>query len=139
TAGWLMDDFIKRLEHHPERNKRFFWLSGVSDEYLEKIYDAATCLVTASVGEGFGLPLIESAQHGLPIIARDIPVFREVAGNCAQYFSGDSPDAIVVAVKTWLAKNASGQTPEVADMPWLTWEQSANQLKKVIFEDHWMT
>lgn len=138
-AGWLMDDFIKRLENHPERNNRFFWLSGVSDEYLEKIYDTATCLVTASVGEGFGLPLIESAQHGLPIIARDIPVFREVAGNCAQYFSGDTTDAIAVAVKTWLAKNAAGQTPKVADMPWLTWEQSANQLKKVIFEDDWMT
>ena len=138
-AGWLMDDFIQRLENHPERNNRFFWLSGVSDEYLEKIYDTSTCLVTASVGEGFGLPLIESAQHGLPIIARDIPVFREVAGNCAQYFSGDAPDAIVVTVKTWLAKNATGQTPKVADMPWLTWEQSANQLKKVIFEDNWMT
>ncbi len=138
-AGWLMDDFIKRLENHPERNNRFFWLSGVSDEYLEKIYDSATCLVTASVGEGFGLPLIESAQHGLPIIARDIPVFREVAGNCAQYFSGDAPDAIVVAVKIWLARNAKGLTPNVANMPWLTWEQSANQLKKVIFEDDWMT
>ncbi len=138
-AGWLMDDFIKRLDNHPERNNRFFWLSGVSDEYLEKIYDSATCLMNASVGEGFGLPLIESAQHGLPIITRDIPVFREVAGNCAQYFSGEAPDAITVAVKTWLAKSTAGQTPKVADMPWLTWEQSANQLKKVIFEDDWMT
>lgn len=138
-AGWLMDDFIKRLENHPERNKRFFWLSGVSDEYLEKIYDTATCLVTASVGEGFGLPLIESAQHGLPIIARDIPVFREVAGNCAQYFSGDAPDAVAVAVKTWLAKNAAGQTPDVADMPWLTWEQSAQQLMDVVLKKQWLT
>ena len=137
-AGWLMDDFIKRLENHPERNKRFFWLSGVSDEYLEKIYDTATCLVTASVGEGFGLPLIESAQHGLPIIARDIPVFREVAGNCAQYFSGDAPDAIAVAVKTWLAKNATGQTPAVADMPWLTWKQSTQQLMDVVLNKQWM-
>jgi len=138
-AGWLMDDFIKRLENHPERNKRFFWLSGVSDEYLEKIYDTATCLVTASVGEGFGLPLIESAQHGLPIIARDIPVFREVAGNCAQYFSGEAPDAIAVAVKTWLAKNAAGHTPNVADMPWLTWEQSAQQLMDVVLKKQWLT
>ena len=95
--------------------------------------------MNASVGEGFGLPLIESAQHGLPIITRDIPVFREVAGNCAQYFSGEAPDAITLAVKTWLAKSAAGQTPKVADMPWLTWEQSANQLKQVIFEEHWMT
>ena len=134
-----MDDFIKRLENHPERNKRFFWLSGVSDEYLEKIYDTATCLMNASVGEGFGLPLIESAQHGLPIITRDIPVFREVAGNCAQYFSGDAPDAITISVKNWLAKNASGQTPDVADMPWLTWEQSTQQLIEVILKKQWLT
>ena len=54
------------------------WLEGISDEYLDKVYAASTCLIAASEGEGFGLPLIEAAQHKLPIIARDIPVFREV-------------------------------------------------------------
>ena len=136
--GWLVDEFVRRLEGHPEKERRLFWLKGVSDEYLAKIYEVATCLISSSVGEGFGLPLIEAAQHNKPIIARDLPVFKEVAGDYATYFTGDG-QALAVAVQSWLQANQSGLVPDISKMPWLTWEQSANQLKTVIFESNWMT
>jgi len=132
--GWLMDDLVNQINTHPEKDKRLFWLAGVSDEYLSKIYAASTCLVYSSVGEGFGLPLIEAAQNGLKIIARDLPVFREVAGDCATYFMGDSADALAGSIKIWLAKDVLDQTPDVADMHWITWKQSAEQLKKALFQ-----
>ena len=77
---------VARLRSHRERGRRLFWVNGPSDEYLEKIYATSSCLIAASEGEGFGLPLIEAARHKLPIIARDIPVFREVAGEHALLF-----------------------------------------------------
>ncbi len=135
--GWksLPDDqrrtipqIIQRICHHPELGKRLFWLNGVSDEYLEKVYAASICLIAASEAEGFGLPLIEAAQHKLPIIARDIPVFREVAGEHAFYFSGLEPDALAESVKNWLALHADGKCPLSDGMPYLTWQQSAQQL-----------
>jgi glycosyltransferase involved in cell wall biosynthesis len=126
--GWLVDDLVAALQNHPERGARLFWLTGVSDEYLAKVYEASTCLVTASVGEGFGLPLIEAAQHKMPIIARDLPVFREVAGDCATYFSGDHL-ALAATVDSWGVSYRNGHTPDISKMPWLTWEQSAEQLK----------
>ena len=135
--GWLVDELVSRLENHPEKGHRLFWLNSVSDEYLAKIYEVATCLITSSVGEGFGLPLIEAAQHHKPIIARDLPVFREVAGDYATYFKGDG-QALAIVVQSWLKANDAGLTPDISKMPWLTWEQSANQLKKVIFKDDWM-
>ena len=135
--GWLVDDLVARLQNHPRRGTHLFWLSGVSDEYLARIYQSADCLVTASVGEGFGLPLIEAAQHARPIIARDLPVFREVAGDCATYFSG-GPDALAIAVNNWLVANRAGRTPGIDGMTWLTWEQSAEQLKAVVFGGNWM-
>ncbi|MGR9000464.1 MAG: glycosyltransferase family 4 protein, partial [Gammaproteobacteria bacterium] len=125
--GWEMESLIDRLSHHPELGKRLFWLEGISDEYLEKIYAASTCLIAASEGEGFGLPLIEAAQHKLPIIARDIPVFREVAGEYAYYFSGLEPESLAESVKNWLTLNKGGNVPQSAGMPWLTWEQSTQQ------------
>jgi glycosyltransferase involved in cell wall biosynthesis len=128
----MVDKLVERLKHHPKLNNRLFWLSGISDEYLEKIYDASTCLIAASEGEGFGLPLIEAAQHKLPIIARDIPVFREVAGEHAFYFQGKEPDDLADAVKKWLELYKSGDHPRSDDMPWLTWEQSAEQLKNIL-------
>lgn len=134
--GWMVEKLAERLRNHPEFVKRLFWLEGVSDEYLEKIYATSTCLIAASYGEGFGLPLIEAAQHKLPIIARDIPVFREVAGEYAYYFDAQSPDALAKAIKTWLALYDTEQHPKSIRMPWLTWKESAQQLVDVILPQH---
>ncbi len=128
--GWGTNVLINKLRHHPERGKRLFWLDGINDEYLEKVYAASTCLIAASYGEGFGLPLIEAAQHKLPIIARDIPVFHEVAGEHAYYFTGKEPDAIATAISTWLGLYQNDQHPKSDAMPWLTWKESALQLKE---------
>lgn len=119
---------IARLRNHPERNHRLFWLEGISDEYLETVYAASTCLIAASYGEGFGLPLIEAAQHNLPIIARDIPVFREVARGHAYYFRATKPDELADCFKEWLTLYQAGQHPKTFAMPWLTWKQSAARL-----------
>ncbi len=136
--GWLVEHLADQLRRHPEQGGRLFWLEGVSDEYLAKIYSVATCLILPSEGEGFGLPLIEAAQLGLPIIATDIPVFREVAGDFATYFSGKTPEALALVVKNWLCQQQAGQTPDVSAMPWLTWAESAEQLKRVICEESWL-
>lgn len=126
--GWLVDDLATRIKKHPQFGKRLLWLDGISDEYLEHVYTHSQCLVAASIGEGFGLPLIEAAQHGMPIIARDLPVFREVAGEHALYFKGDEPQVLAETVNQWLELFAKGEHPTSTDMPWLTWKQSAAQL-----------
>ena len=130
--GWMVDELVARLRAHPELGKRLFWLEGLRDEYLEKVYVASTCLIAASYGEGFGLPLIEAAQHKLPIIARDIPVFREVAGEYAYYFDAASADGLAQAIKTWLFLYENKQHPLSDMMPWLTWKQSARQLSQTV-------
>jgi glycosyltransferase involved in cell wall biosynthesis len=131
-GGWLVDHLINKLKTHPELNKRLFWLEGISDEYLEEVYAASTCLIAASEGEGFGLPLIEAALHKQPIIARDIPVFREVAGEYAFYFKGLDPNNLAVAITNWLTLNNIEKHPSSVGMPFLSWKESAMQLKKQI-------
>ncbi len=126
--GWMVEELAERLRQHPEQNKQLFWLDSISDEYLEKVYAASTCLIAASYGEGFGLPLIEAAKHELPIIARDIPVFREVAGDHAYFFNASSPEALAQAIKSWLALYKIDQHPRSDTLPWLTWHESAQQL-----------
>lgn len=123
---------IERLRNHPELNKRLFWLDGISDEYLEKIYAASSCLIAASYGEGFGLPLIEGAQHKLSIIARDIPVFREVAGEHAYYFKAETSDDLAHEIRVWLRLFDSKQHPKSDGMHWLTWKESARRLAEII-------
>ena len=133
--GWAVKELVARLRSHPKLNNRLFWLEGISDEYLEKFYAASTCLIAASYGEGFGLPLIEAAQHKLPIIARDLPVFREVAGEHAYYFEGTTASDLARSILAWLDLYAAGRYPKSDDMPWLTWKESAAQLLQCILQD----
>ncbi|MDX8436151.1 glycosyltransferase [Mesorhizobium abyssinicae] len=127
---------VERLRASPEGGKRLFWLESISDEYLEKIYEASDCLIAASEGEGFGLPLIESARHKLPILVRDIPVFREVSGNHAYYFSGSDPEDLAAAIDEWLTLYRRGEHPTSDKMPWLTWRESALMLVERVMEGH---
>ncbi|UUE95601.1 glycosyltransferase family 4 protein [Comamonas thiooxydans] len=135
--GWNVSLLVEMLRAHSQLGKRLFWLEGISDDFLEQVYAASTCLLAASESEGFGLPLIEAAQHKLPIIARDIPVFREVAGDHAFYFSGLEPDALASAVREWLALDHCNQAPQSDNMPWLTWKQSTQNLLSVILGGQW--
>jgi glycosyltransferase involved in cell wall biosynthesis len=130
--GWMVEALIEKIRAHSELGKRLFWLEGISDGYLENVYSACRCLIAASIGEGFGLPLIEAAQHKLPIIARDIPVFREVAGAHAFYFSGVDPKDLSDAIKHWIALHKENKHPKSDDMPWFTWKQSTQQLLEKI-------
>ncbi|MFA0405730.1 glycosyltransferase [Vibrio sp. 10N.222.52.C12] len=127
--GWLVDELVSKLKVHSELNERLFWLTGISDEALEIIYEKASCLIFSSEAEGFGLPLIEAAQNNLPIIARDIPVFREVAGENAYYFDNEkSPEVIHDAINRWLEMYEKNLHPKSVDLPWCTWRESTVQL-----------
>ncbi len=123
--GWSVDDLVKKIYTHPQLGKRFFWLEGITDEHLEKIYASASCLIIASEGEGFCLPLIECAQKSLPIIARDLSVFREVAGDNAYYFSGSISKFDIL---DWLRLYESNIHPKSKGIKCNSWSDSAKKL-----------
>jgi glycosyltransferase involved in cell wall biosynthesis len=123
---------VERLRTHPEQGRRLLWLTGVDDEELEQIYGASSCLLAPSEGEGFGLPLIEAARHGLPILARDLPVFREVGANGADYFSGPDGAALAGALRDWLARKEAGTLAPVSALRWMTWEENVRQLLAIL-------
>jgi glycosyltransferase involved in cell wall biosynthesis len=74
---------------------------GVQEpQALQRLFSAADLLVTATLQEGFGLTVVEGMAHGLPVAASDLPVLREVAGQCeVAWFDPMSPDAIGGAMR----------------------------------------
>jgi glycosyltransferase involved in cell wall biosynthesis len=64
---------------------RLVFHDGVSDDDYHALLREATALVTASLDEGFGIPLVESMGYGTPVVVSDIPVFREIGGEAALY------------------------------------------------------
>ena len=126
--GWKIDALAERLERHPENGKRLFWLRGISDEYLNRVYQACACVLFPSEAEGFGLAVAEGARHGKPLILRDLPVFRETAGEHATYFSGLDAESLETCLSQWLERFAAGQAPSSAGIRALSWEESARML-----------
>lgn len=132
--GWLEQDKLAYMNNHPELGNRFFLFNYLDDYKLDYIYSIATALLYFSKVEGFGLPLIEAAQHDVPIIVRDSPIFREVCGEHAFYFPDDlSPAEIAPYVENWLGRYAKNEHPKSTNLPWLTWKESVRTLLEKVF------
>jgi glycosyltransferase involved in cell wall biosynthesis len=81
-------------------------LGWVPSEDLEGLYAAARCLAFPSLGEGFGLPVVEAMRRGLPVACSNAQSLREVAGDAALLFDPTSVDAIADAIARLLADDA---------------------------------
>jgi glycosyltransferase involved in cell wall biosynthesis len=127
-TGWKTEDLVLRLRKHPEAGKRLIWVENASDEILFAMYDAVNGLLMASEGEGFGLPIAEAAQFRKPILARNIPVFREVAEGNALYFTGTTGKDLAAAISAWFDLVQKGRAPFSDKIPLLGWPDSARQL-----------
>jgi glycosyltransferase involved in cell wall biosynthesis len=103
-SGWNTRALQHRIETHAEHGKRLFWLGQVGAGDLVQLYEHAHRLVAASVAEGFGLPLVEAAHFGLPTIASDIPVFREVGGDAVVYFDVADSESLATRIREACAR-----------------------------------
>ncbi|MCU0791563.1 MAG: glycosyltransferase family 4 protein [Opitutaceae bacterium] len=78
-------------------------LPRLDDAELAAAYAGASAFVFPSLWEGFGLPIIEAAAAGCPLVLSDIPAFREVAGERACFFDPCSPVSLADALSRALA------------------------------------
>jgi alpha-1,2-rhamnosyltransferase len=126
--GWKCDALVERIRKHPELNRRLFMYNSLSDRSLEHAYSHATALVFPSYVEGFGLPLVEAMQRGLPAMASDIPVFREIGGDYMAYFDLADPQSLTDLVT---GMEHSGKFPAALSLEqwrWLSWREASAQL-----------
>jgi glycosyltransferase involved in cell wall biosynthesis len=70
-----------------------------SDREVAQLYAAADVLLFPTLEEGFGLPVIEAYASGLPVVASDIPVVREVSGGAALLVDPRDPPALARACR----------------------------------------
>jgi glycosyltransferase involved in cell wall biosynthesis len=131
-AGWGCDPLIRSIRKHREWGTHLLWFKGASDAELLELYRRSDGCLMSSRGEGFGLPLIEAARYDIPVLARDLPVFKEVAGENATYFSGEDPRDLADTLRGWFDALADGTAPRSGTIPWMTWDQSAGQFMEAL-------
>ena len=73
-------------------------LGSVPYHLLHHLYRACHIYVTPAYTETFAHPLVEAMSSGLPVVASDLPVHREICGDAGVYFSRFSPEALAERV-----------------------------------------
>lgn len=73
-------------------------LDAVPYPSLHHLYRACDLYVTSAYAETFAHPLVEAMASGLPVVASDLAVHKEVCGDAAQYFSRFSPESLAKVV-----------------------------------------
>jgi alpha-1,2-rhamnosyltransferase len=124
------------LQTHPEKGRRLFWIGDASDAELQFAYREASALIFPTWAEGYGLPIIEAAYFGLPVLCSDLLVLREVGGEHAIYFPRGEPASIAGAIRMFL--NGEVQI-DPAGIKRLSWAESAYQLLGLVQNQTWYT
>lgn len=135
--GWQVDALLDRIDKHPQKKKGFHFLEGLNDATIDYLYENAFLTVAASFVEGFGLPLIESIMRGTPVLASDIPVFREVGGEFCDYFNPDDADDLAEKV-LYLFHNPAvyeAKKKRLSSYKPVTWDQSVDLLSRELLAE----
>jgi glycosyltransferase involved in cell wall biosynthesis len=99
ARGWDEAETFAAVRAHADKVRT---LGYVPDDDLRAIFRRASAFAFPSLGEGFGLPVLEAMKAGVPVLASDIPVLREVGGDAALYADPLDVEALSAGLQTLL-------------------------------------
>lgn len=123
--GWNNEDVFRFLDTSPLVGKHVFETSDLNDADLAKKMGQSAGLLFPSHAEGFGLPALEAAQMGVPVICSDLPVFHEILGDTAIFINALqtqdwSETILTVAQKIKMGVDTGDLAPKLSAIP--CWE-----------------
>lgn len=128
--GWLNRELLAYVSDSDAR-ERIRFTGYVSDEELRALYSSCLAFVYPSLYEGFGLPPLEAAACGAPVVASRTPAHLETLGeSAARLFAPDDHEGLARALRELLADEDARQrlalagTRRAADF---TWERAARR------------
>ena len=127
--GWKVEELMQRISLHPMKDKRLFYYDDIDDVELNYCYSRAKALIFASIVEGFGLPIIEGLLKGLPVLASNTKIHKEVGGDSVEYFDLDSIDSLVEIIKDFENRKKTNQIHS-----WMSWKESTQMLMDKIIK-----
>ena len=125
------------LARHPLLAGCVRFLESRPAEQMAELYAACDLFVWPTLVESFGLPLVEAMACGLPVVASDIPVNRELAGDAPLYFKPLNPDELaaqVVRVVREPQRRAAMSRASRQQARAFTWAAHVDRLLKILEE-----
>ena len=111
------------------KRRPFTHIGDATDADLQHAYRRSLCLIFPSLAEGFGLPIVEALAQGLPAIASDIPVHREVGRDLATYIPLGGPAYLARLIRSIEDGSTAIHAPAPGTVPLPTWAESATAIQ----------
>ncbi len=134
--GWGVDEF-DAASRTAGAGDRIVRLGYVSDADKADLIAGAELLAYPSVYEGFGLPVLEAMDAGLPVVATAVEAVVEVAGDAAMLVPPNEPDQLAAAIATLLTdSDARGRLIDAGRerAARFSWERTAEQLLELYLD-----
>lgn len=111
--GWQADHVFAQLDHGGFGD-RILELGPLDDARLAEVLADARALLFPSFAEGYGIPLVEALAAGVPVIASDLPVFREIGQGVPELLPPDDLSAWRDAIRDYAAPQSSRRAAQIA-------------------------
>lgn len=127
--GWKNTGFKEKMSTLIKKGLSILWIDNASDEEIQWAYKNTSALIAASKDEGFGLPIVEAAYFGLPIICSDIPIFHEVSQEYADFFKAMDSNHLCEVISNWINTK---EHPDSSKIKLYSWQESAQEVLDII-------
>ncbi|WP_165929237.1 glycosyltransferase family 4 protein [Shimia isoporae] len=132
--GWKSEDLFARLDSSPLMGVCVHEFNRLDDAALGNLVAGAAGLLFPSCAEGFGLPPVEAAAAGVPVVCNELPVMREVLGEYPIYANVTDSYSWIQAIRKLaeadqLARGADGRPKTRFEAP--SWEAHFNTVLRV--------
>lgn len=135
ALGGKKDFFYTRLENewrHKPIYKKLRFLGFIADEDLPALYSEASCLVNASLQEGFGIQILEAFACGTKVACSKVSSLPEVGGNIAYYFNPKDPKNIAETINACLQDTSDSRVQAGYDrVKKFSWKDSARTIHEI--------
>jgi glycosyltransferase involved in cell wall biosynthesis len=129
--GWAYGDTLQRIAAEPGVR----YLGHVDEPTLAALYESASVLAFPSLYEGFGLPLLEAMEHGVPAVIGTVGALPELAGEAAIMVKPEDVDAIAGGLERLLSnaklREKMGQEGKRRAATF-TWDRAADQTLAIL-------
>lgn len=129
--GWKTQLLQRRMRSLESKNTRFRWFPNAEDHLVQNALQLADALIASSFAEGSGLPLLEARALNKPVIARDLPAFREISDMGVYFFlNGAKGCSLASLLESWDNREEQAAGPKIE--PRNPWEVSVHRLETIL-------
>ena len=133
--GWHYEEVIAMLESSPLLKGVVFEVSGCTDAEMVNYLQHSRALLFPSFTEGYGMPVAEALTLGVPVIASNLPVFREFANGIPEYINVLDEDNWTAMIQDYTGATSTSRQAQMLRLQQFkrpTWQQHFAEVDKLL-------